>query len=348
MQVDRSRPKPPTPQDRHPGLPRGQASVREGGAGTTPGAWRRFTPDPTLYPFRSRWIRVQGHKVHYLDEGDGPTVVMLHGNPTWSFLYRKLVLGLRGSARCVVPDLPGFGLSEAPPGFGFTAAEQAQVVAAWIDALDLDDVILVGQDWGGPLGLAWAIDHPERVRGLVLGNTWAWPLDRQWRYRFFSGLLGGTLGRIAARTFNGVLRFFLFRGLTRPLPAQVRAQYHAPFRERARRHPTAVFPRELVRAAPFLRRVEAGLPRLRDKPVLLPWGARDFAFREPECARFEELFPRHRTIPLVHASHFWQEDAGEEVARILSSWPALIRPAEAPRSTHTSVVSIFSERKDAP
>ena len=126
-----------------------------------------------LYPFESRHAEVDGSRVHYVDEGGGPPLLLLHGNPTWSFLYREIVLGLRDRFRCIALDLPGFGLSTAAPGYGFTPAEHADVVERFVLTLDLNDAAMMVQDWGGPIGFAVATRHPDRFSGFVVGNTWA-------------------------------------------------------------------------------------------------------------------------------------------------------------------------------
>lgn len=245
---------------------------------------------------------------------------MLHGNPTWSFLYRGLIDRLRSRFRCVAPDLPGFGLSTAAAGYGFTAAEHAEIVAAFVAALGLRDVVVVGQDWGGPIGLDWATRNPDEVRGVVLGNTWAWPLTGQRRFEVFSAVMGGAVGRSLTWLFNFVPRFFLHRGHSAPLTSEERRAWLAPLRGRRRRRPATVFPRELIAAAPFLSRLEARLHVLREKPALLLWGARDFAFREPELRRLQRALPRHVTLQLSSSSHFWQEDSPDEAAAAIANW----------------------------
>lgn len=109
-----------------------------------------------LFPFQSRFLDLDGHTVHYIDEGTGPTLLLFHGNPTWSFLYRDIVLALRGELRCVALDYPGFGLSRAAPRYDFLPASHARVADAFVEALGLDDFGLMVQDWGGPIGLSVA------------------------------------------------------------------------------------------------------------------------------------------------------------------------------------------------
>jgi len=116
--------------------------------------------------------------VHYIDEGEGPPILFLHGNPTWSFLYRGIVIRLRERFRCVALDYPGFGLSEHPRGYAYTPDEHAGVVGELVDHLGLDGVTIMGQDWGGPIGMRVALDRVDHLRALVMGNTWYWPAER--------------------------------------------------------------------------------------------------------------------------------------------------------------------------
>src|SRR3989344_5879404 len=136
----------------------------------------KFNVDRELFPFESRYLTLpNGARVHYVDEGRGPVLLLLHGNPTWSFLYRDIIAALKDNFRLIAPDYPGFGLSTAPVGYGFTAAEHAAAMSDLVEQLNLKDVTIMMQDWGGPIGFAVAEQHPERVHGLVIGNTWAWP-----------------------------------------------------------------------------------------------------------------------------------------------------------------------------
>ncbi len=154
----------------------------------------RFEVDTELFPFESRTVELRsGATIHFNNEGQGPLLLLLHGNLTWSFLYRNIVWGLKDRFRCIAPDYPGFGLSIAPAGYGFTAAEHATVMAEFVEALDLRDFTIMMQDWGGPIGFLIALRHPDRVRGLIIGNTFAWPLER-FGQKMFSRILGGPPG----------------------------------------------------------------------------------------------------------------------------------------------------------
>ena len=275
-----------------------------------------------LYPFTSRFADVDAARVHYVDEGDGPALLLLHGNPTWSFLYREIVLGLRDRFRCVAVDYPGFGLSQAPPGYGFTPAEHALVIEGLVSQLDLTGVTMMVQDWGGPIGFAVATRHPERFERFVIGNTWAWPKADPGT-QIFSRLLGGPIGRRLILRRNVFVERILPGGVRlRPLPEEVRAAYRGPFPTPESRRPTYVFPREILRSRPFLAEVERGLPALRDRPALLVWPTKDVAFRDPERRRWEATFPDHRTVLLEGAGHYIQEDAPEQIVAAIRDWAA--------------------------
>ncbi|MGB9373730.1 MAG: alpha/beta fold hydrolase [Jiangellales bacterium] len=276
--------------------------------------------DPEAFPVESRWLGLDGHCLHYVDEGSGPTLLMLHGNPTWSFLYRRLVAGLRDGFRCVALDYPGFGLSAAAPGYRFTVAEHSEVVRRFVEALDLSEVTAIVQDWGGPIGMGAAVADPDRYAGFVIGNTYAWPSlspDKALLSELMGNrLLGGLLNQ-RLNLFVGRMMPFL---LQRQLSDAEAAMYRGPFPTPASREPVRVLPREIRTAQPFLARVEEALPLVTDKPTLLVWGDKDIAFKQPERRRWQAMLTRRRDHTLRGAGHFWQDDAGEEAARIIRDW----------------------------
>lgn len=277
--------------------------------------------DDRLFPFTSRYLDVEGCRVHYVDEGAGPVLLLLHGNPTWSFLYRHLVLALRRRFRCIALDYPGFGLSSAPTDYGHTPAEHAAVVGGFVDALGLEGFTPFCQDWGGPIGLAVAAGRPGRVRSLIIGNTFAWPVNGNWHFEWFSRLFGGALGRVAIRRLNAFVNLLIPAGTRlRRLTRAEMHHYRRPLASPPAREPTWIFPREILGSRTFLAEVEAGLERLRDLPTLIAWGDRDVAFRLAERRRFQKLFPRHTLVELSGAGHFVQEDAPERIAEAIRAW----------------------------
>ena len=276
-----------------------------------------------LFPFESRFVSVDGCRIHYVDEGSGPTLLLLHGNPTWSFLYRNNILELRDKFRCVALDYPGFGLSRARAGYEFLPREHAQVLCGFLDELGLDDVVVMGQDWGGPIGLWAAGRQPERFSAMVLGNTFAWPIDGKWRFQTMARVGGGKLGAALVRRLNAFVNLALPLGTATHLPHEVMKCYRKPFPDAKSRRPIHVFAHELAASRDFLGEVEQNLKRLAEHPVLLVWGALDVAFRADERARFEQVFPGHELILLDEANHFIQEDAPELIAQGIEQWAHL-------------------------
>ena len=273
-----------------------------------------------LFPFDSRHLDVDGCRLHYIDEGRGPVLLLLHGNPTWSFLYRHLVARLGHRFRCVALDYPGFGLSSSRPGYGFTPAEHATVVEHFVAELGLDSFTPVVHDWGGPIGLAVAGRHPERIRSLVITNTFAWPVDGDRHFELFSRLMGGAVGRLAIRRANAFVNVMGPAGTRRRLSPVEMAHYRAPFPTPDARMPTYVFPREILASRKFLAEVEAGLPRLAHLPTLLAWGGKDVAFRATERRRFEAVFPHHHSVVFEHARHYLHGDVPDELAGAIEGW----------------------------
>lgn len=278
--------------------------------------------DEELYPFADRWLRASATDVHYVDEGEGTPILMVHGNPTWSFLYRDIIRELRDDFRCVAIDLPGFGLTKPTRSYGFHAAEHARVLAAFIARLDLRDYILMGQDWGGPIGLAAAGRDPERVAGLVLGNTWAWSMRSSPPAYVWAHAIGGIPGRYVVEHLNAFVRVAMRLGAARNRPrGRVMEHYERPFPTAASRRPTWMFAREVTGAATFLEEeAHATLRVLSDRPALLPWGDRDPVFSSSDRDRMAAELPRAQVHPLRGAGHFIQEDAPGEIAAAVRAW----------------------------
>lgn len=277
--------------------------------------------DEDLYPFESRWMDVDGSVVHYLDEGDGPALLMLHGNPTWSFLYRRMIPYLSDRFRCIAVDYPGFGLSHAPEDYGYTPGEHAAVIGGLVDQLGLDSFTPVMQDWGGPIGLAIALDRADRVDSLILGNTWCWPRTDKAYERFSSALGEGRSGEFLVERANVFVNVWVRRTMRRRSPTGPEmAMWRGPFLDRDTRVAVRILPRELMGSADWLADLEERLPELADKPSLLFWADQDPAFRGAEKRRWESILSNRRTYVLRHAGHFWQDDAGGEAALMIRYW----------------------------
>ena len=273
-----------------------------------------FRPDAALFPFESRWFDGAGPRIHYVDEGKGRPVVMFHGNPTWSFLYRKVINELKGEFRCVAMDYPGFGLSDRPPGYGYTSAEHAQVIGKLVDHLGLDGFIVVGQDWGGPIGMTVALERAPRVAGMVFANTWYWPA--QGSLATFSVVMSSPPLQWLILNRNSFVNFIMPRSVATPMDPKVFKTYQDAQPSPEARRGVAEFPRQIRLARPMLEHLATTAPKeLGDKPIELVWAMKDPAFGNPAVlARWQRDFPSAKVTQIAGANHYIQEDAPEAVA----------------------------------
>jgi haloalkane dehalogenase len=278
--------------------------------------------DETLYPFESHELEIEGNRVHYIDVGEGPTLVFVHGNPVWSFEYRNVIASLQDSFRCVAVDLVGFGLSEAAPGFSYLPSEHAAVLARVIETLDLQNYSIVVQDWGGPIGLSAALVAPERLARVVISNTWAWPVNGIPGFEKFSKLMGGPIGRFGCKYLNVFVNVVLPMSHKRRRLSHIEMLHYRRPLPAGRRMPTWIFPKQILASSALLAALEARLPELSRLPALIVWGDRDDAFQATELARWQQLLPSARTVILDGVGHFAPSEAPEEFAAAIRAWAA--------------------------
>ena len=277
--------------------------------------------DGQLYPFESRWLELDGSRIHYIDEGHGPLLLFLHPGPAWSFIFREVIKALRANFRCVAFDFPGFGLSTAAVGYGFTLAEQAAVVARFIETLNLREIILVGNDSGGTSGLHAAGRMPERFAGIVAASTFAWPLDRDPLMRWMLRRVSGPVFRTINERTNILLRLMTKFGIRRrKLSRTEQRAYLESFPTAEARRRIHVLFGSLVRSPEFLREVEVGLTRLAHLPLLTIYGQLDPARLLGWQKRFESYFPRHRSMVARGEGHFPPEGVPDEMAAAIRGW----------------------------
>ena len=286
-----------------------------------------FRPDPRLFPFESKWFESSAGTVHYIDEGVGEPILFLHGNPTWSFLYRGIIIRLRKRFRCVAVDYPGFGLSARPDNYGYTPDEHAGVVSELIRDLDLQGLTIMGQDWGGPIGLRAAVDELPRMRALVMGNTWYWPIDTL-MMKTFSYVLSMAPMQSQILRRNFFVEKIMPTAVKHPLAEEVMHHYREAMPTPKSRIGAAEFPRQLLAASTWLGDLEADVrDHLANVPLLLVWGIHDLAFPKHYIDRFREDF-KLTEIHRLDAKHYIQEDAPAEIASAIQDFMS------APALTH--------------
>jgi cis-3-alkyl-4-acyloxetan-2-one decarboxylase len=269
-----------------------------------------------LYPFEPRALLGGGVRMSYVDEGPrtDEAVLLVHGNPTWSFYYRELIRRLTAAGlRCVAPDHIGMGLSDKPQVYPYRLATHLDNLARLVDSLGLRRVHLVVHDWGGAIGLGWATQHPGAVGRIVILNTAAFPARRlPRRIRLCRAPL---LGEALVRGLNGFAGPATRMAVRRhPLDAAVRRGYLFPYDSWAHRIGVARFVADIPMGAghptmPTLRAVESGLAQFRDRPISIVWGGADFCFNDSFFDRWRKIYPQASVRYLPGAGHYVLEDA---------------------------------------
>ena len=289
------------------------------------------------YPFAPNRFEVRpGIAMSFLDEGprDGDIVVMLHGNPSWSYYWRHLVLGLRDKYRCIVPDHVGMGLSDRPDDahYAYTLQSRIDDLDALLKHLGIDGpVTLAVHDWGGAIGFGWALRDPSRIRRLIVTNTGAFPLPAAKRFpkRIAMGR-DSRVGGYLIRRFNLFARGAARFGTERKLPKDVREAYAGVYDGWGKAISTLRFMQDIPlaggdRAWPLLKAADAQLPHYADRPAFIGWGLSDFVFDRHFLDGFRRALPRAQVQAFADAGHYVLEDKHEvlvpAIRRFLDAHP---------------------------
>jgi haloalkane dehalogenase len=298
-----------------------------------------LAPFRALYPFESHWLDRDGLRLHYLDEGSGEPIVMVHGNPTWSFYYRELVKEFRTTHRVIAPDHIGCGLSDKPNDsrYEYTLERRVRDLETLLDALKLsENLTLIGHDWGGMIVAATALRRLERVTAIVFLNTAGFLLPPGQRLPWQLWLLRKfpVLPTLLLRGFNAFAVGATYLATAKGLPRELRRAYRAPYNSWRNRIATLRFVQDIPlrpsdRSYALARWVDDQLERLREVPVFIGWGARDFVFDERFLAEWRRRLPDAEVHRCADAGHYVLEDAGPELIPRLREF--IDRQAAAPR-----------------
>ncbi len=275
------------------------------------------------YPFEPHYMDCADGRIHYLDEGTGHPIVFLHGNPTWSYLWRDLIADLRGSFRCIAPDHLGCGLSEKPSGGRYNLTAHIERTLELVNRLDLPSFDLVVHDWGGAIGMGVATRMPDRVRRIVVTNTAAFPSSRI--PLRIAACRVPVLGPFIIKACNGFAAPAAFMAVTKPLPRDVRRGFLYPYRTMASRVAINAFVQDIPmspRHPSFseLSSIAAKLSLLADKPMLIFWGERDFCFSPHFRENWQLRFPDATVVVNPEAGHYVLEDTGSGGRGRIAKW----------------------------
>jgi cis-3-alkyl-4-acyloxetan-2-one decarboxylase len=274
-----------------------------------------------LYPFEpKRLVTVGGATLSYLDEGprSDEAVLMLHGNPTWSFFYRDVVRALAPNSRCIVPDHVGMGLSEKPADYDYSLETRIADIEALVASLGLKRIHLIVHDWGGAIGFGFATRHPEMIGRIVILNTAA----------FFSTHIpkrialcrAGIFGKWLVRGLNGFAGPASWMSTVRPLESAVKRGFLFPYDSWANRIAVHRFVQDIPMkpnhaTRPALDQIESGLPLLASREKIILWGGKDFCFNDHFLKRWCEIYPQALVHRYADAGHYVLEDAGGDARR---------------------------------
>ncbi len=272
-----------------------------------------------IYPFESHYIEISGHQMHYIEEGDGEILLMVHGNPTWSFYYRRMIDHFKKNYRVIAPDHIGYGYSEKPTDYNYTLGNQIKNLEEFIEKRALKNITLVMHDWGGAFAMGYAVRHAENVKRLVFLNTGAFTIpeeildNKPWQLMMVRTPL---LGKILVRGFNAFSKFAIFLAIKdkERRTKQVKAGYLAPYD--SWKHRVAVL--KAVEDIPFneddpayeeLKYIEERLDKFKETPKIFFWGEKDFVFNNIVLDKWLEFYPDAEAHKFPNAGHYVLEDA---------------------------------------
>jgi cis-3-alkyl-4-acyloxetan-2-one decarboxylase len=282
--------------------------------------------NPKLYPFQSHFETIGGHQYHYVEEGKGEPVLMLHGNPTWSFYYRELIQKLSPHYHCLAPDHIGCGYSDKPDdkAFNYTLEQRVRDLEEFLEKKGISENIhLVVHDWGGIIGMAYANRHPKSIKKIVLMNTAAFHLPKSKRFPVALWLVRTWFGAFAVRAFNAFSGIATIEGTKRiRLSKDVRRGLTAPYNSWQNRIATLRFVQD-VPLRPndpgyhLLTEMEENLGQFRQTPILIAWGMKDFVFDKHILDTWIQYLPKARVYRFENSGHYILEDQQEVIGQLV-------------------------------
>jgi len=278
-------------------------------------------PDPATWPYSPHHLALRDGRLHFIRQGRGSPVLLVHGTPTWSYEWRHVIPAVAATHEVTAFDHLGFGLSDRPDGSDYSPEGHARRFGEVMDALfPKGPVSLVLHDFGGPIALDWVLDHPDRVVSLILVNTWMWPFSDDARMRRGAALAGSAFSRFLYRRANASLRLIMpsAYGDRARLTPEIHAQYLAPFPDPdSRERVLFALARSLRGSEPFFGSLWDRRERLSGMPVTILWGMKDSALTTATLDRWRVAAPDAQVIPFDDAGHWPHEEVPAEFCRAL-------------------------------
>jgi len=270
--------------------------------------------DTSAYPFSSHYFSVNGQQLHYIDEGQGEMLLFVHGTPSWSFDFRHLIKKLSANFRCIAIDHIGFGLSDKPEQYDYSTQHHAKTLERFVLHKNLTNLTLVVHDFGGPIGLNFAIRHPQRIKRLIILNSWLWSSKEDGDFIKLSKVLKSPLLPFLYRYLNFSPRFILPRSFgDHKISNRLLKQYTKPFADKTQRNGALSFARSLLNDQDWFQQLWDERQAISDKPVLFIWGMKDPVIKPHHLDKFQTGFANTTTVQLATSGHFPQEEQPEIV-----------------------------------
>jgi pimeloyl-ACP methyl ester carboxylesterase len=263
-----------------------------------------------LFPFESKWMNVDGQDLHYIDEGSGDVLLFVHGTPEWSFGYRDLVRELRKNFRCIAIDHLGFGLSDKTPQASYTVEAHINRLNKFVSQLQLSNITIVANDFGGGISLGYALSHSSNIRGVVLFNTWCWSLREDKHFSGPASMTNSWLGRLLYKTLNFPVNIIMPQayGDKKKLTREVHDHYKKVVPDPASRIALYAIALELMNASPLWQSLWNKMSLIEDKPFLIFWGLKDKFIPSNNLQTWKQRLPKAKVIEYADAGHFVQEE----------------------------------------
>lgn len=279
--------------------------------------------DTKEYPFAHKYFEVNGAKMHYIDEGIGEILLFVHGTPSWSFEFRNAIKILSKNFRCIAADHIGFGLSDKPSEYDYSTQNHSVTLSKFIDHLHIDNFNLLVHDFGGPIGLNYAVEHPKKINKLIILNTWCKSIGAEPEFKKMKAILGSPLLPFLYKQFNFSPKYILpaAYGERSRLTKEIHQQFLKPFSKSSERNGTVAFAKSLLKDQDWFESIWNKLDRISTKPALLMWGMKDQFITEKYLIGFEEKFINNVVVRYEDVGHFVLEEksmvAAVEIERFL-------------------------------